>query len=153
MMLVSTLLPKGCRKKTRSCREYIQDVRVWLTTVSADRQAAFGAERISRCDSRRIPRSGTRRAARMSESHAGTFRYHDLGCGCQARVRYGVPDPVIELVLIRKQGTWESVIYDYRQACIVILYNNFKRFSSGKISSRFNIISQWKANAAAIFHF
>jgi len=47
---------KGCHsfqypiegyKKTRNCREYIQDVRAWLIAVSADRQAALGAERIT----------------------------------------------------------------------------------------------------------
>jgi len=44
---VSTLPLKGCHKKTRNCREYIQDVRPWLRAVSADRQAALTAEQIT----------------------------------------------------------------------------------------------------------
>ncbi len=65
MKMFGTLLLKGCHKKTRNYREYIQDVWAWLI-------AALGAERITRCDSRHTPHSATRRAARMSESHAGT---------------------------------------------------------------------------------
>jgi len=41
-------------------------------------------------------------------------------------------------------------MYDDHRVCILILYNNYKHFNNEKISSRFNLISQWKAKTSGI---
>jgi len=56
----NAVLLKGCQKKTRNCREFIQDVQAWLI-------AALAAERITMTYLRRAPQTTTVTFAKVKQ--------------------------------------------------------------------------------------